>query len=310
MLIILTKTSTFNLNEIKNNLKLFLKFLIGQNRGPAAVTASLLRGLKELNFNYKYNVKDNEIKKDDTIYINENAETLAWAIEAKKQGKINRVITGPNITILPDDKEGIMLDKNIDLILFPSQWTKDFWTATNPELADKIKIWPAGVGDVSVDERKEYRNLCLIYQKNADGELLNSIVRFLKENNENYKIIKYGQYKQKRFFKLLNKSKIMIVLSKSESQGLALAEAWIRDVPTLVWNRGFWECGGWKWFDDKITAPHLSVESGLFFKNFDDFKEKWMVCKKENFKFMARSYALKNFTNKISAENFLKIINL
>lgn len=306
MLVILTKTPVFNLSEIKSNFKLFLKLLIGQERGPAAVTKSLLRGLEGFNFEYKYNVKRDEIGKDDIVYVNENAETLKWAIAAKKRGEIKRLITGPNITVFPEDNKGIMLDNNIDLILFPSQWTKDFWLLTNPELADKIKIWPAGVALPAKSDKKN-KNF-IIYQKNAPDSLLKNIIKQLNDQNMDYKVINYGNYKKDDYFKILETSCGMIYLSKSESQGLALQEAWAHNVPTLVWNRGYVECKQHRFENEKISAPYLSEEAGMFFYGQSDFNEKFFQFQNKLVNFKPREYVINNLSDKICAENFLKIV--
>ncbi|PIT88169.1 MAG: hypothetical protein COU29_04120 [Candidatus Magasanikbacteria bacterium CG10_big_fil_rev_8_21_14_0_10_36_32] len=307
MLVILTKTPEVSLNGIKDRLKSFIKFFIGKKRGPAAVTESLLRGLRELNYIYKYNVNAAEIEKDDTIYINESVATLKWAINAKKQGKIKRLITGPNITVAPDDQGGIMLDQNIDLILFPSQWTKNFWLLTNPELAEKIKIWPAGVVLPSkTDEEKKY---FIVYQKNASDSLLKSIVENLIGQNIQFKMINYGNYKQEDYFKLLNGSRGMIYLSESESQGLALQEAWAHNVPTLVWNRGYVEQKQRRFEGKKISAPYLTEQAGMFFVGQADFNDTLEQFISKLVNFVPREYIMNNLTDKICAENFLKLIN-
>lgn len=307
MLVILTKTPEFSLNGLKDRLKSFVKFLIRKKRGPSAVTESLIRGLKELGVNYKYNVGAGEIGQNDTIYINESAETLKWAINTKKQGKISRLITGPNITVSPEDQNGVMLDKNIDLILFPSEWTKKFWLLTNPELVDKIKIWPAGVTlpEVLDEEKKDF----IVYQKNAPDSLLENIVKYLAEQNIKFRVVNYGKYKKDDYFRLLSACRGMIYLSESESQGLALQEAWARNVPTLVWNRGYVEQKQRRFEDEKISAPYLTGQTGIFFSGQSDFKEKFTQFTGQLVNFKPREYIMNNLSDKICAGNFLKLIN-
>jgi hypothetical protein len=107
---------------------------------------------------------------------------------------------------------------------------------------------------------------------------------------------------------LLDRTKLMIVLSPSESQGIALCEAWMKDVPTLVWNRGYWQMDDRIWYDEKISSPYLVDQCGYFFKNFDDFKEKYSYCLANMNTFKPRDHAISHFSSKVVVQNFLNLI--
>lgn len=305
-LVILTKSPVFSWKEFVNKYKIFIKFLLGQKRGPDSVVSSLLKGLKELNFEFKYNVKAKEITSEEIVYINGSVEALKWAISEKKKGNIKKLIVGPVMVILPDDENEIICDKNIDRIVVPSQWVKNLWLSIKPNLAEKILIWPAGTDVYLLDS--QLKNKILIYQKNAPVELLNDIKKYLIKKNTSFEIIKYGFYKHDDYLSNLNITKAMIFLSESESQGLAMCEAWMKNVPTLVWSRGFWQHEDIIWKDEKISAPYLSDECGIFFADLKDFENKWSEFLNNLSDFQPRKYAEENFTNKKITENFLKIL--
>jgi hypothetical protein len=288
------------------NIKKFIKFLLGQSRGPEAVTKSLLVGLKKINVDYILNPKKKDIPIDSVVYVNESAEALRGAIELKKSGIVSKIITGPTIAILPNEEGGVLLDTNIDVFFVPSIWTKDLWLSQAPQLSKKIKIWTAGVE--SECDLLGKRDLILVYCKSGSKKRLYSIVDFLKSENISYKIVNYGHYSKKEYFTLLSRSRGMIYLSESESQGLALCEAWMHNVPTMVWNRGYWEYCNYRWFHDKISAPYLTEDCGLFFKEIKDFPDKWcdFIGNLDDYK--PRDYALKNFTNESSARKFINLI--
>ena len=82
----------------------------------------------------------------------------------------------------------------------------------------------------------------------------------------------------------------------------------MRDVPTLVWNRGYWQYKQYKW-QESSSAPYLNDSCGMFFKNKDDFGNKLNIFIKNLPNFKPRKYSLENFTDKIPAQNYLKIIN-
>ena len=52
-----------------------------------------------------------------------------------------------------------------------------------------------------------------------------------------------------------------VFMSRSESQGLALAEAWAMDVPTLVWQSPPGEPGSV--FSLSDPAPYLTSDTGV-----------------------------------------------
>jgi len=305
-LVILTKSPKFNWKEFFSKYKTFIKFLLGQKRGPDAVIGSLIKGMKELNVDFKYNIKEKEIKKEDIVYINGSVEALKWAIRAKKENKISKLIVGPVMVVLPDEKGNIVCDPHIDKIIVPSLWVKNLWLSIKPELAEKIVIWPAGTDIYPLSSY--LKDKVLIYQKNAPIELLNNIKNYLTSKNISFKVIKYGFYKHNDYLRDLDSSKAVIFLSESESQGLAICEAWMKNVPTFVWNRGFWRYRDIVWKDEKISAPYLTEECGMFFEDFSSFENKWPEFFEKISIFKPREYAENNFSNKKIAENFLKII--
>ena len=287
-------------------LKKYIKSYIFHYGGPESVLDSLIRGFEQLKVNYHLNPKAKDIS--DIVCVISGVDALKWAIETKKHGKIKKIIAGPNIVITPEDAGGILLDEVIDLVIVPSQWVKDFYASFKPGFGKKIRVWAAGVENPK-DFKEELRQGCLVYKKNVDEELFDFIINYLKSQNINYQVIKYGRYKKEKYFEILNKVKFMIYLSESESQGLALQEAWIRNVSTLVWDRGYWQYKNYQWKDEKISAPYLTDECGMFFKGFNDFKEKFNIFISNLSNFKPREYSLRNFTDKVSVSNYLKIIN-
>jgi len=294
--------SFYLINWIKNLAK---KILGLPGYGPQAVLRSLIHGFDILGVDYQLNPKSKNIS--DIICVISRVDSLKWAIKAKKQGKIKKIIAGPNIVITPEDAGGILLDEKIDLVIVPSRRVKDFYSSFRKGFGKRIRVWPAGVE--ICPQPKEKREGCLIYKKNIDENLFDFILKYLKSQNIDYKIIKYGRYKKEKYFEILNKIKFMIYLSKSESQGLALQEAWIRNTPSLVWDRGYWQYQNYKLEDDKINIPYLTEECGISFKNKDDFRNKFNIFIKNLSDFKPREYSLENFTDEIAAKNYLKIID-
>ncbi len=288
----------FVLNKIKN----FIKILLGrQNRGPKAVEDSLLRGFQELGSPYKINSHELPI---DTACVISGSQTLRWAVEQKNKSLIKKIIAGPNLVVSPDDAGGILKHPLVDVIVAPSAWVREYYCQIDPSLKERVKIWPAGVSLPQPLPQEKSLDF-LIYNKIANLPLLKEVVGVLGKKNFSFKILTYGKFKQNDYFKILAKAKYEIYLSKSESQGLAMFEAWARNVATLVWETGEYKNHGTK-IMGQISAPFLSPEAGMSFGGRDDFEKKLEVFIRTDFS--PRAFVEENFTNKICSQKYLDIL--
>ncbi len=312
MIIILTKPIGFHPFN-SEWLKYYAGKITGKRRGPEMVAQSLSRGLIELGVPHRLNPffvphsMPHQIEKDFIVHVVSGARTLQWALKLKRKGKIARLIAGPAISVVPEDHNSILKNPLIDTIVFPGQWTKDFFSSIDPYFKNKIEVWPAGVrSDVPASNRKNGHGI--IYCKSVTPEIRETVARELEAKKINHTIFEYGNFRQSDYFSALEKADWMIYLSPSESQGIALQEAWIRDVPTLVWNPGVWKYQKYSWKDSLISSPYLSPESGMTFTTAVDFKPDFKKFLQQLPKFTPRIYCMKNLTDIRSAQRFLEII--
>ena len=127
----------------RGRLKKFIKKILGRSlRGPAFVVQSLEQGLLGLAQQFYFNTPP---KENVVAGVLNGVSALSWAIEQKKQGKIEAILAGPNLVVLPHEHEGILKHRSIDAIIVPSLWVQKAYEKDAPELAGKIFIWPAGV---------------------------------------------------------------------------------------------------------------------------------------------------------------------
>jgi len=301
-LIILTKSPHTHILSLENY-KRIIKHILNKKRGPSSVTASLMRGLKEINYDFKLNPNLKEIKDSDTLFVNESLEALKWSLDFKTN---NKIVAGPNLVVMPSDNNSVICNDKINIILEPSEWVKKLISSLKPEMDSKIKTWPAGVSIPKLNEvEKKYY---LIYLKNIqDQKLIGDIKNKLNENKLPYKIIKYGNFKQEKYFEELEKSLGLIYLAKTESQGLALQEAWVRNVATMVLENNIFQHDSITFKDDGMAAPYLNEQTGLFF-NPENFQERLQEFIINLEKYTPREYVIGNLSDKVCAEKFLDII--
>ena len=105
----------------------------------------------------------------------------------------------------------------------------------------------------------------------------------------------------------LQKSKLLIGFSTGESQGIAWAEAWACDVPTLIIKNDFHIQKGKKY--KTSTSPYLCDENGLFFDDLNDFSKKFKFAISNLEKFQPREWIINNMSDEYSSlllYNFIK----
>ncbi len=291
-------------------LKKIVKAILNIQRGPDVVFKSLIRGLNDLSASY--NINPSLDKMSENVHVISSVAALNWAIKQKHLGKINKLIAGPNISTLPYYNGAVLCDPAIDIILVPSEWVKEVYSKSRPEISSKIRVWPAGV-KVPEITAKPLRPLSerksLVFRKSIDDVSFNKITEELKNRKILFKVISYGSFKQEEYFDLLKDSDGLIYLQEVESQGLALQEAWARSVPTLVWNKGHFTYPTGERIDGNIVAPFLTPETGMFFKNAENFPSAFDEFQSKLHSFTPRDYVIKNLSDKVCAENYLKIIN-
>lgn len=272
--------------------------------GPESVIRSLTVGLTGLKTPHQLNPWFWKVSA--TVGVVAGVDSLKWALAAKQKGFIRTIVAGPNIVMTPLDEHGLLQNQAINKIVVPSQWNKEWWLTFDQALASLIIPWPAGVEDRGPG--RDSKGFCLIYAKNVDEKIFRSIIDTLWEHKYSIVVSQYGQFKQAEYFRLLGKARFIVYLNQSESQGLALTEAWMANVPTLVWNRGYFEYQGKRFEDATVAAPYLSAECGLTFKDEADFEGKLIEFKERYDSLHPRDYALAHFTDLHAARNYLAIL--
>ncbi len=271
--------------------------------GPAAVAESLKRGLKELQTPYLFN--DRAVQNEVVCVLSDPA-ALRYAIEQKKKGGVRAVVAGPNVVHNPASEDSLIQDPAIDRILVPSAWTKDWWVSQAPPLADRLCVWGAGVS--TKIPGSSHTGGAILFIKDEVPGLVRHITEQLKQVAIPVTVLRYGTFWRSEYLKALTTAKCMIYLSHTESQGIALAEAWMADVPTFVWNPGFFEIGGFSWKDSMMSAPYLKPECGTFFKDEGEFDRGISRYLQPDGSFSPRALAQVRFSDRASAEQYLKIV--
>ncbi|KKP36087.1 MAG: hypothetical protein UR26_C0001G0131 [candidate division TM6 bacterium GW2011_GWF2_32_72] len=273
-----------------------------QQNGPQVVTDSLIRGLKKLNIPFNLNP---EINSDigDTVITQNSLHTLHQMIKQKRNGQIKKLIVGPNTALKSFEA---LKAPEIDLYLVPCQWVKDGIVKKYPELESKIKVWPSSINlDNNPSPNLNKEKLALIYWKTEGKEFCDRVKDVLEKNGWKTNIIKYGHYKLNDYLNLLNKCSIAVFLSGSESQGLALAESWSKNVPTLVWDKS--TIITFNEIEFKTSScPYLTESTGKQWQSLDELED---ILKNLNLKqFSPRKWLEENLSDEASTQQLINLI--
>lgn len=279
-----------------------------QYGGHPAVTRSLVSGLTRLGVKHRYNPRHcNQV--GDVVIVLSGLSALAQAVEWKRKGEIRQLVAGPNLVVQSTDFEAAITDPEIDLCIVPCDWVRVAYEEDAHTLRGRIRVWPCGVDETywSCKERLEGARHALVYWKNAPQELCLGVERLLKALGwESIRIV-YGCYSSGQYKEALMQSTFAVFLSQSESQGIALAEAWAMDVPTLVWNPRELTYNGRR-YSTVSACPYLSDATGTEWVALDELEQLVKCLPLREARFEPRSWVLNNMTDTVAAVNLLHIV--
>ena len=242
--------------------------------GHYALVRSVVEGLRSIGADFTFNPRTfGELSR--VVYAPAN-EALRQAIELKRRGVVDYVVAGPVNALFADESGGILLAPEIDLVIVPSEWTVDFYEGF-PELVAKSRVCPCGVDaeawkPAGVAKAKE--RSAVVYWKSGDErfcEAVEAVVRRcgLEPLRIRSRHGEHGIFKPSDYRDALDRSVAGVFLSTFETQGIALAEAWSMNVPTVVWDpQGDAEWRG-RTFTSKSSAPFLTPATGVTFRAID-----------------------------------------
>jgi hypothetical protein len=275
-------------------------------RGHFAVTRSLVEGLQKIGASFNYN-PCYPWQLADTVIVLAGVRTLRQAIRFKQQGKIKKLFAGPNIVVFSSDYDSLLAAAEVDAAITPCEWVVDLYLEDNSTLKDRIFSWPAGVDtnywqpDPTVN-----RNEILIFDKQNKGPVgpVGPYADYLRGLGWTVQVIKYGSFTHEQYLQMLQHSCLMLGFVTDESQGLAWAEAWATDVPTLIWKNTSTVYRGRCY--DCSTAPYLCSQNGLFFDDLENFQTQFSYWETHRAQYTTRAWIMENMSDEMCASMLYK----
>lgn len=273
-----------------------------------AVTRSVIQGLEKIKVSFNVNPRSIE-EVGDVVWVLTHDQALLQAIELKKRNIIKCLLAGPNFVVLPHESDRILTLPLIDGVMLPSSAIKQVYIEDEPSLATHTYVCPTGV-DTEFWKPSQKNSSCkdvLVYWKTEGEDFCHQVLYALVKNGWNPRVIKYGKYQHEYYRQLLNECVFAIFISKSESQGIALAESWAMNVPTLIWNP----------YSCEYKGRHLALSSCPFLnpmlgQEWNTIEELDLILKDMARKLpdlRPRAWVLDYMSDEASAYQLLSIIN-
>jgi hypothetical protein len=278
-----------------------------------AVTHSLLRGLQKLGVDFNFN-PSNVSDIGSTVIVLTNIDALREAIQLKKTGLIKKLLAGPNLVGRPIDFQSIVTHPCIDMYLVNSSWTQKAYLEDAPSLMGRISSWPSGIDETywvpQTSLHQRYSQKILIYKKYQSEEFYSVVKTLIKKHGFIPCTITYGSYTHEQYREALQQTLCAIFLSRSESQGLGLVEAWAMDVPTLVWDLGLPFSAYGRQYSEISACPYLTLFTGYSWKTLADLEKLLQKLEQQNLlqSCAPRQWVLEHMTDVKSAQMLMDVI--
>ena len=280
--------------------------------GHFALVRSVVEGLQRIGADFNFNPgRISAIAR--VVYAPAN-EALRQAIQLKRDGHIDYLVAGPVNALFAEECDGILQEPEVDRVIVAHGWTRDFFQGA-PALLHKSRVCPCGVDTDAwkPSDRRDDRTLALVYWKSGDEafcEEVEGIVRGCGLEPRRLRALagEHAMFTAADYRSLLDRSTIAVFLSAFETQGLALAEAWSMNVPTLAWDpQGSAEWRG-RSFQARSSAPYLTADTGRTWRTIDTLETTLRGALQDRASFQPRAWMVAHMTDAICAAALLAII--
>ena len=279
--------------------------------GHYAVVRSVVEGLRAIDADFNFNPASMSALAR-IVYAPAN-EALLQAADLKRRGAIDFLAAGPTNALFADECDGIMQMPEINLAIVAGAWAIDFYRGT-PALAGKTRVCPCGVdAEFWKPRATKKERTAVVYWKSGDErfcEGVESIVRRcglepvrIRSRHGEHNIFTPDMLRQ-----MLDRSVVGVFLSTFETQGIALAEAWSMNVPTVVWDpQGDAEWRG-RHFTAASSAPYLTAATGIAARDTAGLEPALRQALATLGSFQPREWVLANMTDAICSRKLYELI--
>lgn len=266
--------------------------------GPNKVLMNTLKGLTLIDYPYVINKDISEYRYN---WVHDSVKGLLDI----GLFKIPAVI-GPNIVILPKELPHFRASLSKCIYLHPSKWCVDLWKEIG-FIESKIFSWPAGIDTDRFFQKRtsdDYNNV-LIYFKRRNPLLLDRSIEIVKRAGLNPMVIRYGEYNEDQYIRIISTCKFGIWIGVSESQGIGQLEAMSMGLPLIICDvNSLFESNEFSAYKFPVdlqnfkptSAPYFDNRCGIIINDFGMLEESVNKMVNAFSLFRPREYILENLS--------------
>jgi glycosyltransferase involved in cell wall biosynthesis len=279
--------------------------------GHYALVRSVVEGLREIGADFNFN-PESFSNLSRLVYAPAN-EALLQAAQLKRGGRIDFLVAGPVNALFADEHDSIIQMPEIDLVIVPSEWTLDFYREI-PALVQKSRICPCGVdADLWQPAGARKERAALVYWKSGGERFCEEVEAMVRRCGLEPVRVRsrpgeHNIFTPEELRGLLDRSILGVFLSTFETQGIALAEAWSMNVPTIVWDpQADAEWRG-RHFTSRSSAPYLTPSTGIAARDTPGIEPAIRQALATLASFQPREWVLANMTDAICSRKLFELI--
>ena len=236
------------------------------DRGTYKVAYNLLQGLDISGIKYRVNPPRGACEYNGFLQGN------GWAYQQKIVEP--KIMFGPNIVVLP--KEAAWCYSEGSRHVVPCQWVYNQYKQ-DATCKAKLSVWPVGVDTARFVPGTGHKvRDCLIYYKDVTRQVSQSditkAIAELSTRSMSYTIMKYGSYTEEEFINACQRHRFMIVIAGTESQFIALLEAYAMGIPAYILDMHYMLWAGVTHYGCGFTsAPYTDDRCGIVARDYSMF---------------------------------------
>jgi hypothetical protein len=284
-------------NEMINSL--ILLYNNSNHRGPGKVVQNLKLGLDKNNIKCKNFITQSNIlyEKIGMLQVVNN-----WNILPASS------LVGPNLFVIPSENKAIC--KHFNNFLVPSQWVLDIYRNFSELDHAKIDIWTVGIDTDKwqIINRQTEKLKCLLYYKNRSKQDLIVVKKILQKYNIEFKELHYGNYVESDLIDACAWANFCVLLTGTESQGIAYMEILSTNLPCFVFNKPTWDYDGKHQISPATSVPYFNKNCGEITDNIDLIKFEDFLDGIKKYKYNPGDFIREYFNLKKCSQDYVNLL--
>lgn len=218
-------------------------------------------------------------------------------------------IFGPNIVDMPADLPAFYSDSQRNFVT-QSKWIRDLYSKFDYVNMERVWAWPVGIDtDTWKPSQETPTQDCFIYFKNRSKQELLAVQATLESMGITHSVLTYGNYNEAQLKAACAASKFAILLTNTETQGIAYMEILSTNTPCYVLDMKQWVSRMGMVTCEATSVPYFNHQCGHVSPCAYLDKDEFSGFLNRLGTYQPRTYIANNHTLARSAANLVNILN-